>query len=83
MHCEKLMEKGVQTNFVVHHDPTRPFPMASQPLARENRSSTKNAVIEQGADFAVAFDGDFDRCFSLIIWGTIRGVRWDCWQKYS
>ena len=33
------------------------------PLLKENRSSTANAVIEHNADFGIAFDGDFDRCF--------------------
>ena len=32
-------------------------------MLEENRSSTSRAVIENKADFGVAFDGDFDRCF--------------------
>lgn len=62
---KKLIEKGVKTNFVfVHHDPDPSFPNGiPNPLLEENRSSTVNAIIKEKADFGVAFDGDFDRCF--------------------
>jgi phosphomannomutase len=62
---KKLKEKGVKTNFVfVHHDPDPTFPNGiPNPLLKENRSSTADAVIEEQANFGVAFDGDFDRCF--------------------
>ena len=62
---EKFKDKGVKTNFVfVHHDPDPDFPNGiPNPLLEENRSSTVNAVIAEKADFGVAFDGDFDRCF--------------------
>ena len=62
---EKFTEKGIKTNFVyVHHDPDPTFPNGiPNPLLEENRSSTADAVIEEQADFGVAFDGDFDRCF--------------------
>ncbi len=62
---KKLREKGIKTNLVyVHHDPDPTFPNGiPNPLLKENRSSTANAVIEQNADFGIAFDGDFDRCF--------------------
>ena len=33
------------------------------PLLPENRASTTNAILEYKADFGVAWDGDFDRCF--------------------
>ena len=33
------------------------------PLLKESRAATANAVIENGADCGIAFDGDFDRCF--------------------
>ncbi|HET7313597.1 MAG TPA: phosphomannomutase [Salinisphaera sp.] len=33
------------------------------PLLIENREATSKAVREAGADFGVAWDGDFDRCF--------------------
>ncbi|MDG4475483.1 phosphomannomutase [Thiovibrio frasassiensis] len=33
------------------------------PLLPENRAITAQAVREHGADFGIAWDGDFDRCF--------------------
>ena len=32
-------------------------------MLEENRLATSNAVTREEADFGVAFDGDFDRCF--------------------
>ena len=32
-------------------------------LLEENRFSAAHAVKKEKADFGVAFDGDFDRCF--------------------
>ena len=62
---KKLNEKSVKTNFIfVNHDPDSSFPNGiPNPLLEENRSSTANAIITERADFGVAFDGDFDRCF--------------------
>jgi phosphomannomutase len=62
---KKFQEKDVKTNFVfVHHDPDPSFPNGiPNPLLEENRLATASAVIEEKADFGVAFDGDFDRCF--------------------
>ena len=62
---KKLKEKGVKTNFVfVQHDPDKTFPNGiPNPLLEENRTSTADAVVAARADFGVAFDGDFDRCF--------------------
>ncbi|MFL2765836.1 MAG: phosphomannomutase [Paracoccaceae bacterium] len=61
----KLVEKGVKTNFVfVNHKPDPSFPNGiPNPLLEENRSSTADIVVTERADFGVAFDGDFDRCF--------------------
>ncbi|MGQ9426841.1 phosphomannomutase [Gilvimarinus sp. F26214L] len=48
----------------VHHEPDGTFPNGiPNPLLPENRASTIEAVKEHGADFGVAWDGDFDRCF--------------------
>ena len=33
------------------------------PLLEENRNITSDFVRSEKADFGVAFDGDFDRCF--------------------
>ena len=61
----KLKEKGVKTNFFyVHHNPDHSFPNGiPNPLLEENRSATSYAVVKEQADFGVALDGDFDRCF--------------------
>ncbi|WP_026958750.1 phosphomannomutase/phosphoglucomutase [Aliagarivorans taiwanensis] len=48
----------------VHHQPDGNFPNGiPNPLLPENRQDTRNAVLEHGADFGVAWDGDVDRCF--------------------
>lgn len=48
----------------IHHEPDGNFPHGiPNPLLPDSRSSTSRAVIEHGADFGVAWDGDFDRCF--------------------
>ncbi|MAN52352.1 MULTISPECIES: phosphomannomutase CpsG [unclassified Marinimicrobium] len=48
----------------VHHEPDPTFPNGiPNPLLRENRASTSEAVIKHGADMGIAWDGDFDRCF--------------------
>ena len=62
---KKFTEMGIKTNFVfVYHDPDPTFPNGiPNPLLEQNRSSTAKAVVSERADFGVAFDGDFDRCF--------------------
>ena len=48
----------------IHHAPDGTFPNGiPNPLLPENRAATAQAVIENGADFGIAWDGDFDRCF--------------------
>ena len=48
----------------VHHDPDHTFPNGiPNPLLSENHAATADVVRRAGADFGVAFDGDFDRCF--------------------
>jgi phosphomannomutase/phosphomannomutase/phosphoglucomutase len=48
----------------LHHTPDGHFPNGvPNPLLPENRSETSDAVRAMGADFGVAWDGDFDRCF--------------------
>ncbi len=48
----------------VHHQPDPDFPNGiPNPLLPENRSATADAVRAHNADFGVAWDGDFDRCF--------------------
>ena len=48
----------------IQHEPDGTFPNGiPNPLLPENRAATSKAVLEHGADFGIAWDGDFDRCF--------------------
>ncbi|MHC5225630.1 phosphomannomutase/phosphoglucomutase [Ignatzschineria sp. LJL83] len=48
----------------VHHEPDGSFPNGvPNPLIVERRADTKEAILKHQADFGVAWDGDFDRCF--------------------
>lgn len=48
----------------IQHAPDGRFPNGiPNPLLPENRAATAEAVREHGADFGIAWDGDFDRCF--------------------
>ena len=48
----------------MHHAPDATFPNGiPNPLLPENHFHTADVVRREGADFGVAFDGDFDRCF--------------------
>jgi phosphomannomutase/phosphomannomutase/phosphoglucomutase len=60
-----LLEPELPFNFVkVHHEPDGNFPNGvPNPMLEENRSTTIEAIREHGADFGIAWDGDFDRCF--------------------
>ncbi len=59
------LEQHLPFEFVkIQHDPDGNFPNGvPNPLLEENRAITSNAVLQHGADLAVAWDGDFDRCF--------------------
>ena len=59
------LESRLPFSFVkVHHDPDGRFPNGvPNPMLEENRASTAEAIRRQGADFGIAWDGDFDRCF--------------------
>ncbi|GAA0574184.1 phosphomannomutase CpsG [Caenispirillum bisanense] len=49
---------------LIHDEPDGTFPNGvPNPLLPEMRTATSRAVIEHGADFGIAWDGDFDRCF--------------------
>jgi len=58
-------KKNIPIEFIkINHQPDGSFPNGiPNPLLPENRSSTSDAVIEHKADFGIAWDGDFDRCF--------------------
>lgn len=48
----------------IQHEPDGTFPHGiPNPLLPESRDATADAVREHGADFGIAWDGDFDRCF--------------------
>lgn len=60
-----LLEKHLPFQFIkVHHEPDGRFPHGiPNPLLPENREATAEAVRAHSADFGIAWDGDFDRCF--------------------
>lgn len=48
----------------IHHEPDGTFPNGiPNPMIVANQKSTSDAVIAHKADFGLAWDGDFDRCF--------------------
>ena len=59
------LEPHLPFKFVkVHHEPDGNFPNGiPNPLLPEMRGATIDAVRKHKADFGVAWDGDFDRCF--------------------
>ena len=63
--AERLHALGASLEFIrVHHAPDATFPNGiPNPLLPENHAATANVVRAEAADFGVAFDGDFDRCF--------------------
>lgn len=60
-----LVESSLPYRFTkVYHEPDGDFPHGvPNPMIKENREVTSEAVRRQRADFGIAFDGDFDRCF--------------------
>jgi phosphomannomutase/phosphoglucomutase len=60
-----LLAAHLPLEFVrICHTPDGRFPNGiPNPLLVENRELTARAVVEHGADFGIAWDGDFDRCF--------------------
>ena len=63
--ADRLAAVGAPLQFVrMHHAPDPTFPNGiPNPLLSENQPVTGAAVRRHGADFGVAWDGDFDRCF--------------------
>jgi phosphomannomutase len=59
------LESHLPFNFIkVHHEPDGTFPNGiPNPMLEENRASTVEAIKTHRADFGIAWDGDFDRCF--------------------
>lgn len=63
--ADALAQRGAPLRFVrLNHTPDGNFPNGiPNPLLPENQPMTAQAVVASGADFGVAWDGDFDRCF--------------------
>lgn len=63
--AQRLQQLGAPLVFDrMFHEPDGTFPQGiPNPLLLENQPATANAVVATGADFGVAWDGDFDRCF--------------------
>jgi phosphomannomutase len=59
------LESHLPFSFVkIHHEPDGHFPNGiPNPMLEENRAPTAAAIRRHGADFGLAWDGDFDRCF--------------------
>jgi phosphomannomutase len=59
------LEAKLPFKFVkIHHEPDGHFPNGiPNPMLEENRAPTTLAIRRHGADFGIAWDGDFDRCF--------------------
>jgi phosphomannomutase len=64
-HVIDAIEKYLPFTFIkIHHEPDGTFPNGiPNPLLHENQPVTSAAVLAQGADMGIAWDGDFDRCF--------------------
>ena len=60
-----LLEEHLPFDFVrVNFEPDGTFPNGiPNPILPENRQATIDAVLEHKADFGMAWDGDYDRCF--------------------
>lgn len=63
--ADAIAEQGVPWEFIrMHHAPDGTFPNGiPNPMLPENRPPTTQAIQTHGADLAIAWDGDFDRCF--------------------
>lgn len=61
----RLLENHLPFEFTLIQDkPDGNFPYGPpNPLLPANRETTSRAVIDNGADMGIAWDGDFDRCF--------------------
>jgi phosphomannomutase len=60
-----LLEPALPLRFIkLFHEPDGDFPHGvPNPMLPENRAVTAEAVVAEGADLGLAWDGDFDRCF--------------------
>jgi len=70
--ADVLKNNKVPIEFIrMHHDPDHTFPNGiPNPLLSKNHAPMRRMVLHHGADFGIAFDGDFDRCFFFDEKGT-------------
>ncbi len=63
--AQRLSAANVPLDFIrINHTPDHRFPNGiPNPLLQKNHLATAKVVKEVQADFGIAFDGDFDRCF--------------------
>lgn len=61
----RLQQANAPIQFIkLNHEPDGSFPNGiPNPMIVANRSVTSDKVLQSNADLAIAFDGDFDRCF--------------------
>tara|TARA_B100001057_G_scaffold497813_1_gene602986 strand:- start:41 stop:1432 length:1392 start_codon:yes stop_codon:yes gene_type:complete len=85
-----LEQSRVKSNIVLVNempDPTFPYGIPN-PLLLENQKATGEIVKRLKADFGIAFDGDFDRCFffnghgEFIQGEYIVGILAECFLRY-
>jgi phosphomannomutase len=64
-HVVDLLQPHLPCTFIkMYHEPDGNFPNGvPNPLLEENRAPTRQALLAEGCDLALAWDGDFDRCF--------------------
>ena len=63
--AKKLSKANAPIEFIrINHNPDHTFPNGvPNPILPKNHYATSKVIKNVGADFGVAFDGDFDRCF--------------------
>ena len=63
--AQRLSTANVPLDFIrINHTPDHTFPNGiPNPLLPKNHGATAKVVRDVNADFGIAFDGDFDRCF--------------------
>lgn len=62
---QRLQDANAPIEFIkLNHEPDGSFPNGiPNPMIIANRTVTADKVLQTKADLAIAFDGDFDRCF--------------------
>ncbi|MFW2177478.1 MULTISPECIES: phosphomannomutase CpsG [unclassified Moraxella] len=62
---QRFQSANAPINFIkINHEPDGSFPNGiPNPMIIANRTVTADKVVAEKADLAIAFDGDFDRCF--------------------